>query len=141
MGNKRIGIAISDSLGILATPLQVLERQDETSDIAAILKIVEQNRVDLIILGFPRSMNGSIGTQAEKVLSFGDQLKALSPVAVEYRDERLTTVSAKRMLEEAGAKKSVKNKKTQYDAAAAAIILQSYLNEAKPLEWPPEDLE
>ncbi len=58
---------------------------------------------------------------------------------VEYRDERLTTVSAKRMMEEAGSKKPGKGKKGEYDAAAAAIILQSYLNEARPLEYPPDD--
>jgi putative Holliday junction resolvase len=141
VGEKRIGVAISDSLGILASPMQVIERSEEVADIAAILTIVEENQVDCIIVGFPRSMNGTVGFQAEKTQAFGDILKQQSPVRVEYRDERLTTVAAKRMLEEAGTKKSLKGKKIGYDAAAAAIILQSYLNESRPLEWPPEEPE
>jgi putative Holliday junction resolvase len=121
--------------------MQVIERSNETADIAAILKIVKENRVEHIIVGFPFSMNGTIGFQAEIVQAFGDLLKQQSPVPVEYRDERLTTVAAKQMLEEAGTRKSVKGKKKLYDAAAAAIILQSYLNESRPLKWPPEEPE
>ena len=139
VGDRRIGVAISDALGLLASPLSVLEGQDEASAIAAILRIAQENRVERIIVGLPRSMDGTIGPQAEKVQAFTRKLEQQSPVPVEYRDERLTTVTAKRMLQEAGSKKSHKYKKTSYDAAAAAVILQSYLNESKPLEWPPED--
>ena len=139
VGDRRIGIAISDALGVLATPLQVLERSEESADIAAILQIVKQNQVECIIVGLPRSMNGTFGPQAEKVRVFTESLNQQSPVPVEFRDERLTTVSAKSLMQEYRPQKSAKNKKISYDAAAAAIILQSYLNEKRPLEWPPEE--
>ena len=139
VGDRRIGVALSDALGLLASPLTVLERKNEAADIEAILQIVKENQVELIIVGLPRSMNGTIGPQAEKVKAFTQKLTEASPVPVEYRDERLTTVAAKRLLQEANTKKSSKFKKIEYDAAAAAIILQSYLNESRPLEWPPED--
>jgi putative Holliday junction resolvase len=139
IGDKRIGIALSDPLGILATPLQVLERKGNLQDIGAILQIVKQNQVEQIIVGMPQSMDGTRGPQAEKVASFTDKLIGQSPVPVEFRDERLTTVTAKRMMEEAGTRRSCKGKKMEYDAAAAAVILQSYLNETRPMEFPPEE--
>ncbi len=83
-------------------------------------------------------MDGSLGTQAEKVKSFAEKLRQASPVPLEYRDERLTTVAAKRLMREAKTRKSANHKNVEYDAAAAAIILQSFLNEAKPLEFPEE---
>ena len=75
----------------------------------------------------PRSLSGEIGQQAEKVKSFIENLRIKTAIPVEYRDERLSTVSAKHMMREAGSKKG--KKKIEYDAAAAAIILQSYLDE------------
>jgi putative holliday junction resolvase len=137
VGDRRIGVAMSDPLGIMASPMEVFEHSDDDKDISHILRTVKQFNVQIIIVGLPQSMNGSLGVQAGKVQSFAEKLKEASPVPVEYRDERLTTVEAKRMLEEASPKKSFWNKKIEYDAAAAAIILQSYLNEAKPLEYPP----
>src|SRR5512136_1596438 len=89
IGDKRIGIAISDPLGLLATPLQVLSRQGEDEAIAAILHIVEKNQIEHIIVGMPQSMNGTLGPQAEKVVFFTNRLKEKSPVPVEFRDERL----------------------------------------------------
>jgi putative Holliday junction resolvase len=133
VGDKRTGAALSDPLGMLASPLLVFDRKTEEADISFILGLVEQYKVELIIVGLPQSMDGSIGSQAEKVKVFTDLLKEKSLVPVEFRDERLTTVSAKRMLEESG------NKKVSYDAAAAAVILQSYLNEANPLQYPSEE--
>lgn len=120
----------------------VLERQGNVStDIESILEIAKRYQVEFIIVGLPRSMNGTLGIQAEKVKDFGNRLVEKSPVPVEYRDERLTTVSAKQLLEEAGNKKAARGKKVRYDSAAAAVILQSYLNESRPLEWPAEDKE
>jgi putative holliday junction resolvase len=138
IGDRRIGVALSDPLGMLASPLLVFERKDENTDVAAILQIVKSHNAEMIIVGLPQSMDGTIGPQAEKVKVFTAKLKEQSPVPVEFRDERLSTVTAKRMLEEAGIKKSGKRKKVEYDAVAAAVILQSYLNETRPLEFPPE---
>jgi putative holliday junction resolvase len=135
VGDKRIGLALSDPLGMLASPLLVLERQEDGVDITAILKIVKQSQVEQIIIGLPHSMDGSLGSQAEKVKLFGEKLQKASPAPVDFRDERLSTVSARRMMREAGSRKSSK-KKVEYDAAAAAIILQTYLDEFRFLEEP-----
>jgi putative Holliday junction resolvase len=136
VGDRRTGVALSDPLGMLASPLLVFELKDEATDIAYILRLVEQYSVEKIIVGLPQSMNGTMGSQAEKVKAFGEKLKQHSPVPIEYRDERLTTVSAKQMLLESGNKKYNKNRKIELDAAAAAIILQSYLNETRPIKYP-----
>jgi len=141
IGDKRIGVALSDPMGILASPLQVFVHTDGAADIAAILQIVEKYQVERIIIGLPQSMDGTIGAQAEKVKSFAEKLMRKSPVPVEFRDERLTTVSAKHLLQESGKKRTGVNKKGEYDAAAAAIILQSFLNETRPLEFPPDEPE
>jgi len=137
IGDKRIGIALSDPMGILASPLLVFEHKNDAVDITFILQILRQNQAEIIIVGLPQSMNGTLGPQAEKVKLFAEKLIERSPVPVEFRDERLTTVEAKRMINEAGSKKSINGKKREYDSAAAAVILQSYLNETRPLEYPP----
>lgn len=139
MGDKRIGVALSDPLGILASPLLVFEHKDDATDIETILQLVRRYRVEHIIIGLPQSMDGKIGPQAEKVKSFTEKLKQQSLIPVEFRDERLTTVIARRLMEEAGIKKVGKGKKIEYDAAAAAIILQSFLNEAHPLDYSPDE--
>ncbi|MFC1961758.1 Holliday junction resolvase RuvX [Chloroflexota bacterium] len=125
VGEKRIGVAVSDPLSILASPLTTLERVETEQDITAILNVARQNQVAQIIVGLPLSLNGSIGRQAEKVQAFAEELRARSEVPVVLRDERFTTVTAKRLLREAG------KKGAGDDAAAAAIILQGYLEEAR----------
>jgi len=129
IGDKRIGIALSDPLGILASPLTIIDRRDERLDIEAITNIVNQHQVQQIIVGLPRSMNGSIGKQAEKVQAFTQRLCQHTEVPVEFRDERLSTVSAKRLMQAASHKKT--RKKIRDDAIAAALILQGYLDETK----------
>ena len=124
LGEKRIGIALSDPQGILASPLIIINCHDEEADIEAILDIVRQNQVGQIIVGLPRSMDGSIGKQAEKVKAFVQTLRNHTEVPIEFRDERLSTVSAKRLMR--GVRKM---DKTRHDAIAAALILQSYLDE------------
>ena len=126
IGDKKIGVALSDPQGILASPLTIIKRSEEKIDIEAILGIVDQNQVGQIIAGLPYSMDGSIGSQAEKVQAFVHELSSHSKIPVDFRDERLSTVSAKRLLWEIG-----KRKKTEDDAIAAAIILQGYLDEAR----------
>ena len=126
IGDKKIGVALSEPQGILASPLTIIKRSEEKSGIEAILSIVDQNQVGQIIAGLPYSMDGSIGSQAEKVQAFVHELSYHSKVPVDFRDERLSTVSAKRLLREIG-----KRKKTEDDAIAAALILQSYLDDAR----------
>ncbi len=125
IGDKRIGVALSDPGGILASPFTIINRKDERLDIEAIIGIISQNQVEQIIVGLPRSMDGSIGKQAEKVKTFTQKLCEHTEVPVQFRDERLTTVSAKRL------RQAVNRKKTRDDAIAAAIILQGYLEETR----------
>ena len=126
IGDRRIGVALSDSGGILASPLTIIDRRYDKLDIGAVIEIVREYEVGKIVVGLPLSMDGSIGKQALKTKAFIQELTNQTDVQVEYRDERLTTVSAKRLKREAGIKKT--GKKTRYDAMAAAIILQDYLD-------------
>ena len=123
IGDKRIGVALSDPGGILASPLTIINCIDEAVDIEAITSIIDQQQVQQIVVGLPRSMDGSIGKQAEKVEAFVQKLSSHTEIPVELRDERLSTVSAKRLM------KSVTTRKIRHDAIAAAIILQGYLDE------------
>jgi len=127
IGDKRIGVALSDPEGILASPFTIINRTDDRTDVEAIINIVNQQQVKQFIVGLPRSMDGSIGRQAEKVEAFTQKLCSYTNVPVEFRDERLTTVSAKRLMQSVGRKKT--GKKARDDAIAAALILQSYLDE------------
>lgn len=129
MGDRRIGVALCDPEGILASPFTVIERKEESVDAEAIAGIVKEHQVAQIIVGLPQTLSGNIGAQAEKVKTFVELLKKHTSVPIEFRDERLTTVSAKRLMREAGAK--AKKKKMEYDAIAAAIILQGYLDEKR----------
>jgi len=128
IGDKRIGVALSDPQGILASPLTIISCKDERLDIEAITNIISQNQVEQIIVGLPRSMDGSIGKQAEKVKAFTQKLCEHTDVPVQFRDERLTTVSAKRLRQAVNRKKP--REKVRHDAMAAALILQGYLDEA-----------
>jgi len=127
IGDKRIGVALSDTLGILASPLTIIDRKEEKQDIEAIINIVNQHQVKQVIVGLPRSLDGSIGGQAEKVIAFINYFRKYTQVPVEFRDERLTTVSARRLMREAKPKHT--RMKARDDAVAAALILQGYLDE------------
>jgi putative Holliday junction resolvase len=127
IGDRRIGVALSDPNGILATPLDIINRTDEAADIAAINRIISQHQVGKIIIGLPRSMDGSIGSQAEKVKTFTEGLSRHIEIPLEFRDERLSTVSAKRLMRDT--KKT--SRRAGDDAVAAAVILQAYLDETR----------
>ncbi len=134
IGDIRIGVALSDPLGILASPLTIINRADESAAIEEIVNIIRQHEVGRAIAGLPLNMDGSLGEQAEKTKSFVTALSHYIEVPVEYRDERLSTVSARELIQEV--RKTSRG--TRYDAAAAALILQSYLDEAA--ERRPDDL-
>ncbi|MFQ6121664.1 MAG: Holliday junction resolvase RuvX [Dehalococcoidales bacterium] len=124
IGDRRIGVALSDPQGILASPVTIINRRNDPTDIKAIIDIVSQNQVEQIIVGLPLSMGGSVGRQAEKVKAFVRELCNHTEVPVDFRDERLSTTSAKRLMQTVR-----KTKKTRDDAVAAALILQGYLDE------------
>jgi putative Holliday junction resolvase len=129
IGDKRIGVALSDPGGILASPLTIINCIDEAADVEAITSIISQQQVKQIVVGLPRSMDGSIGKQAQKVEAFVRKLSSHTEIPVEFRDERLSTVSAKRLMRAVNTKKT--RGKTRHDAIAAAIILQGYLEETR----------
>ena len=123
-GDSRIGVALSDPLGIMATPLTIINRTKEEKDINKLVDIIHQNDVSCIVIGLPISMDGTLGRQVEKVKAFAAELGNKTDVPIEFQDERLSTVIAKNLVQEA--RKT--DHKTRYDAAAAALILQSYLD-------------
>jgi len=122
-------VALSDPGGILASPFTIIDCRGERQALEAIIDIINQHQVEQIVVGLPRSMNGSIGKQAGKVKAFVQKLCSHTEVPVEFRDERLTTVLAKRLMQAANTKKT--KKKARDDAVAAALILQGYLDETQ----------
>jgi putative Holliday junction resolvase len=138
VGDARIGLALSDPLGIIATPLTIITRRDIDTDIRTIIDIIDKNDVGRVIVGLPFSMDGTLGPQAEKVRGFADELSRRIDIPLEYRDERLSTVEARRMVRQV--RKT--GRETRYDAAAAALILQSYLDDLlPPRDYPPDERE
>lgn len=129
LGEKRIGVALSDPLGMMAFPHSVLLRQGEAEAIAAIARLVEKEGVGRVVVGLPRSLNGSIGPAAQGTQAFAQALSQAIPVPVETYDERFTTVAAEARLREAGV--GPRKRKQHRDALAAALLLQSYLDSLK----------
>lgn len=135
IGDSRVGVALSDPLGIMASPLIIINRADEVAAIEKIVDIIREKEVEKVIAGLPLNMDGSRGKQAEKTASFIKSLSRHIIVPVEYQDERLSTVSARELIQEV--RKT--NRNTRYDAAAAALILQSYLDGVSRRREYPED--
>jgi len=127
-GEKRIGLALSDPLGITAQGLPTLERRDEEADLAAIGDLISQHAVEDVVVGLPKNMDGTIGEQAERAMAFAEKLRARFGVAVHLIDERLTSVRAERVLREAEV--SRKKMRGKSDRIAAQLILQAYLDRA-----------
>jgi putative Holliday junction resolvase len=126
VGDKRIGISISDPSFTLATPLKTILREKDDKTFTCIINLTEKFNVSKLVIGLPFSLDGSIGKQAEKVILFKDQLAEHLKIEILMQDERLSSVTADQRLREAG-KKGDKLKQGM-DAAAATVILQSYLD-------------
>ena len=125
VGDRRIGIALSDETQLIATPHSVYTRVGWGPDVKHIQKLYNDNQAVLVVCGLPRNMDGSVGFQAEKVQSFAEQLiKAGLPVV--FQDERLSTVSAHQALIEGGMRRD--DRKGTVDKVAAAVILQTFLD-------------
>jgi putative Holliday junction resolvase len=129
IGDRRIGVAISDPLEVIASPLTVITRDDDNAAISAIMQLVSQHDVKRLVVGLPYSLDGSLGRQANKVKDFVDKLSQNTSAGIELWDERLSTVAAERLLRGAGNKKA--RERSRLDAAAAAFILQGYLDSLK----------
>jgi len=124
VGQKRIGVALAQDL--VAIPLTVIERAGEKGDLEKVLALAREHGVKRIVVGLPRSLDGSIGQQAERTLAFTRELSQRTDIPVDTWDERLSTVAAERLLLDTGMKRE--KRKAHRDAMAAAIILQSYLD-------------
>lgn len=123
IGERRIGIAISDS-GILATPHSVLHRKSKQEDFSRLRRLIAELKIERVIVGMPYSLSSpeKIGPQAQRVKRYAEALAATVPIPFEYFDESYSTVDAAAFLFSTG------KKKVPIDAAAAAVILQNYLD-------------
>jgi putative pre-16S rRNA nuclease len=124
VGTVRIGAAISDELQFLAHPLETIPANEHAP--SRVAEIVREKKIDHVVTGVPRRMNGQLGTAASDVLQFVEKLRAILPCPVVTWDERLTTVAAQRALRDAG--KKTRDTRGYIDQVAAQIILQSYLD-------------
>jgi putative Holliday junction resolvase len=123
-GHARIGAAISDELQLLAHPLETIPANKYAP--SRIAEIVREKKIDHVVAGVPRQMDGQLGTAASEVLQFVEKLRTVLPCPVVTWDERLTTVAAQRALREAG--KKTRDTRGYIDQVAAQMILQSYLD-------------
>lgn len=128
-GDKTIGVALSDPLGLTAQGLEVIRRAKPDQDLQRLKQIVEQYEVEEIVVGLPKNMNASIGSRGELCVAFADYLRDELKLPVHLWDERLTTVSANRTLLEADV--SRKKRKAVVDKLAAGFILQGYMDSNK----------
>jgi putative Holliday junction resolvase len=127
LGSRRIGVALSDSAGTLATPYETVERSGEVArDHRRLLELAAEAEVECIVVGLPLSLDGTVGPAAEAVLAEVDELQAAASVPVETYDERLSTVTADRLLRQGGRKGKARRKVV--DQTAAAVILQAWLD-------------
>ncbi len=128
-GDARIGLALSDESETLASPIGTYKSQSMRKDIDYIVALAKEKQAGLIVLGLPVNMDGSSGERVSKTKSFGNVLERVSGIQVEYKDERLTTVTAEQTLIECGMRRE--KRKRIIDTLSAQIILQSYLDARK----------
>ena len=126
VGSKRIGVAGCDGTGLIATGLTTIKRTSFEQDVSQFRELVEQREVQVLVIGLPYSMNGTLGFQARQVQKYARRLSASLQLPVEYVDERLTSFEAEQLLH--AEKRSPSRHKALIDRKAAAIILQQWLD-------------
>ncbi|WP_234121060.1 Holliday junction resolvase RuvX [Clostridium hydrogenum] len=126
VGDRTIGMAISDPLGFTAQGIGTIRRKNEEFDINELKKICDEYKVEKILCGLPKNMNGTVGPQSEKVLQFCEVIKEKLNLEIVMWDERLTTVAAHRAMLEADMSRA--KRKKIVDKVAATYILQGYLD-------------
>jgi putative Holliday junction resolvase len=150
IGDKRIGVAVSDPTQILATPLKTIVRKDDESAVFEIAALINQHGIGRLVIGLPYLLDGSVGEQARKVMEFTEKIKGQTAVETVMQDERLTSIAADQMLREGNkkrdrlrrqiatattdqklreARKKRDRLRKEIDAAAATVILQAHLDE------------
>lgn len=126
VGDRRIGMAVSDALGWTAQGIETLERKNNRHDFDIISQVIEKYKPEQIVIGLPRNMNGSVGPQGEKVMAFAEEIRKRFGTDIVFWDERLTTVSAHKAMIEGDVRRE--RRKKSVDQIAAVLILQSYLD-------------
>lgn len=126
VGEKNIGLAISDKLGLIAQGLPSLRRQTKNEDFSAIAGILKEHQITEIVVGMPINLDGSLGKKAQEIAAFLEDLKKRISLPIKVWDERFTSVQAERILLEADL--SRKKRKRKIDQLAAQLILQNYLD-------------
>ena len=135
VGDKTIGVAVSDELGWTAQGVTTVQRQGKKHDLAALSELIERYAVTEILVGLPKHLNNSLGEQAEKVQQFARSLEGrFYPIPITLWDERLSTLSAERVLLDADV--SRKKRKHVINTLAAVVILQNYLDFKESLATP-----
>ena len=129
VGRKRMGVAGCDGTGLIATGITTIKRTSFQQDIAQLQAIIEERQVQVLVVGLPYSMNGSIGSQAKEVQKYAQRLSQALELPIEYIDERLTSIQAEEMLKDANISPS--QNKGLIDRKAAALILQQWLDERR----------
>jgi len=127
VGSRRIGLAVSDALGITAQPLDTLHRTNRRADFAELKKVIHHHSVTEIVVGNPLNMSGDPGSQAEKVTAFAEELRQRFALPVRLWDERLTSAEAHRILDDSGHSKDRIARKGKVDRIAAVLILQAFM--------------
>ncbi|MBN1979524.1 MAG: Holliday junction resolvase RuvX [Anaerolineae bacterium] len=130
VGERRVGMAISDLTGALARPLEALARRSREEDFAAIAAVVAEHDVELIVVGQPLSLDGGMGPQARQIARYAEALAEHLSVRIVMWDERFTTMEAEEILRQRRSEKKRRQARAsgELDAIAAAVILQSYLD-------------
>lgn len=126
VGDKTIGVAVSDLMGLTAQGVKTVKRVGKKKDIEELKAIIAERQVTKIVSGLPKNMNGTLGPQGEKVIKFCELLEQETGIKIEYWDERLSTVAAERTLIQGNVRRE--NRKSVIDMVAAVIILQGYLD-------------
>ena len=126
VGDKTIGVAVSDLMGLTAQGVKTVKRVGKKKDVEELKAIIKERQVTKIVSGLPKNMNGTLGPQGEKVIKFCELLEQETGIKIEYWDERLSTVAAERTLIQGNVRRE--NRKGVIDMVAAVIILQGYLD-------------
>ena len=126
IGDKTIGVAVSDLMGLTAQGVKTVKRVGKKKDIEALKEIIKERQDNKIVSGLPKNMNGTLGPQGEKVIKFCELLEEETGIKIEYWDERLSTVAAEKTLIQGNVRRE--NRKCVIDMVAAVIILQGYLD-------------
>ena len=127
IGNKTIGVSVSDPLGITAQGVTTIIRASKAEDVEALKALIDKYDVEKLIVGLPKNMNNTLGFQAKRTMNYADYLKEALDMDIVYVDERLTTSGAEAVLVQGGVRRE--NRKKHVDKLAAVLILQTYLDQ------------